>query len=367
MWDFLFSKAIKRTSVGFERNNCLRSRYKHHDCQACVDICPERALLLQEGHIRLDESRCNGCGYCCHICPSEAMTMDAERLNQYEQRMNQRDYVCFACRLQGNSENDILVPCIGVVSPELLMIPMLKGTPFQIFYDEGKCKKCKEYGKMASRINENLEWIKDWNESLDKPFVIAIEHNAAKKKGRPKGMSRRELFTLGKSRVRNEVAFLLSDSFAEQSLRNKISLPLRRQYFRLFARQKSVENLPVPGKLRHKIAIPKKTVSSECSLCNRCAVLCPTGALQQQVSDEVKSLTFTPASCIQCCICLANCIHLSKGEGEQARLGELGQPVMLHQARQVPCPRCEEPMNENRSICEDCQLREERSQDLLSL
>ena len=42
-------------------------------CKACVDVCPESAIVVDGGMISIDESKCNGCGSCLTVCPYSAV------------------------------------------------------------------------------------------------------------------------------------------------------------------------------------------------------------------------------------------------------------------------------------------------------
>ena len=44
-------------------------------CKACVDNCPFRARILEEGIARVDIDRCMGCGLCMDKCEQDAITL----------------------------------------------------------------------------------------------------------------------------------------------------------------------------------------------------------------------------------------------------------------------------------------------------
>lgn len=44
-------------------------------CGACVDVCPEGAITLQDGIARIDQSLCTGCLKCVGACPDEAFVV----------------------------------------------------------------------------------------------------------------------------------------------------------------------------------------------------------------------------------------------------------------------------------------------------
>ena len=44
-------------------------------CGECVDCCPEGALAVVDGTVRLDRGRCTGCGGCVEVCPTRALEL----------------------------------------------------------------------------------------------------------------------------------------------------------------------------------------------------------------------------------------------------------------------------------------------------
>ena len=42
-------------------------------CNACVPVCPTKAITLNEGKAKIDPFQCNGCGACIPVCPKEAI------------------------------------------------------------------------------------------------------------------------------------------------------------------------------------------------------------------------------------------------------------------------------------------------------
>ena len=50
-------------------------------CQACADVCPTDALVMQDGKLILDERFCLFCGACTQVCPvPEALTVRRHRV-----------------------------------------------------------------------------------------------------------------------------------------------------------------------------------------------------------------------------------------------------------------------------------------------
>jgi len=44
-------------------------------CQACVAVCPTKAINMVEGKAKIDPFQCNGCGACIPVCPQEAIDL----------------------------------------------------------------------------------------------------------------------------------------------------------------------------------------------------------------------------------------------------------------------------------------------------
>jgi heterodisulfide reductase subunit A len=44
-------------------------------CQACVPVCPAKAISMVEGKAKIDPFQCNGCGACIPVCPQEAIDL----------------------------------------------------------------------------------------------------------------------------------------------------------------------------------------------------------------------------------------------------------------------------------------------------
>lgn len=62
---------LNRRIPEFDEFTCIQ-------CKKCVDICPARALTLEEGKIQIKESACIRC-YCCHeVCPVNAILINRE-------------------------------------------------------------------------------------------------------------------------------------------------------------------------------------------------------------------------------------------------------------------------------------------------
>jgi len=47
-------------------------------CKACVDICPVKAIYMENGKACIDQEKCIHCGKCLPICPFGAIKHNSE-------------------------------------------------------------------------------------------------------------------------------------------------------------------------------------------------------------------------------------------------------------------------------------------------
>jgi Fe-S-cluster-containing hydrogenase component 2 len=67
---FLFNVAFNdANNIRVLPGLCKRLRIKKSNCQRCVEICPENAILLNRGPTI--SSSCTECGLCQNVCPTE--------------------------------------------------------------------------------------------------------------------------------------------------------------------------------------------------------------------------------------------------------------------------------------------------------
>jgi len=44
-------------------------------CGACVDVCPNGAITIENDKAKIDESKCIECGACIDTCPQGALSL----------------------------------------------------------------------------------------------------------------------------------------------------------------------------------------------------------------------------------------------------------------------------------------------------
>ena len=52
---------------------CSKKKSPLSTCTACMDECPQKALIFKEGNLKLDDKACSLCGVCITVCPQQAI------------------------------------------------------------------------------------------------------------------------------------------------------------------------------------------------------------------------------------------------------------------------------------------------------
>jgi len=105
----------------FEVNVC-----RHCEEPACVEACPEEAIVKREdGIVILHEERCSGCQLCIDACPYDAISLDpqsgvAQKCNLCYQRVD-------SGLLPACADNVCLAHCIYFGGPEEIREKIRKG------------------------------------------------------------------------------------------------------------------------------------------------------------------------------------------------------------------------------------------------
>ncbi|QOY38364.1 4Fe-4S dicluster domain-containing protein [Anaerobacillus isosaccharinicus] len=352
-------RVIDKSSVRFLEYYCLYSRNKNAVCTSCIDICPTKAIILEEGKITFDQNSCNDCNLCIHHCPTDALYLEKETLQQYEKKIITRDSVCFTCEKQEHSRDDIIIPCLSSLSPELVLIALMQKKSVQIFSEPAICQKC--------TLNYNVEKSISWLQEIDYIAYgdVHIINDSYEKSGKKRPITRRELFSLSKTKAKDEVGSLLLDSFdLKLTVKNKIPLPERRKYLAEFIiREKGERYLSIH--LAEGLNLTRVKVDEECDLCGRCTQLCPTGALNLSDENDHLTLTYQAIQCINCEICSNNCSYIERST-ETCLCRSVISPRKIKSSSVKSCPRCNGDIPNHLELCKDCFDIQKKQNELFS-
>lgn len=360
MWErWLFKRVMDKNSVRLVENYCLYSRNKEASCTACLDVCQKDALSLIDGKMKLDQKKCNDCKLCVQHCPTDALYLESEMLHSYEKKIIARENVCFTCEKQKTSNDDVVIPCLSSLSPELVLIALMHNKSVQIYYNSTKCKDCP--------LNYNVAKSMEWLQELDYISYgdVHIIDDIFEKKAKKKDLTRRELFSATKNKAKDEVGTLLLDSFDQSlSVKDKIPLPDRRKYLAEFVKREEKEKF-LSMNLAEGLKLTKIKVNDNCNLCERCVKLCPTGALKLAENDGKLSLTYKAIQCINCEICSDNCSYIDRSIDTCLCEG-LIMPKVVKSSSFSECKKCGGKIIDLNKGCRDCFEVEKKHSELFA-
>ena len=130
--------------------SCLRHDAGGKDvCHRCLDVCPVKAIELDDKGVKIQDN-CRKCGLCIAACPTEALLaqrqMPKALYDKIARMASTYEQVYVTCtRALGRlpKENEILLPCVGVVSRETWFALLSEYGNISVYLPLGICDKCR--------------------------------------------------------------------------------------------------------------------------------------------------------------------------------------------------------------------------------
>lgn len=63
---------LKKTQILYDHTKCTL-------CKTCIQICPQKAIAMDDNHITIAFDKCNGCLQCVRACPSKALLQEGNQ------------------------------------------------------------------------------------------------------------------------------------------------------------------------------------------------------------------------------------------------------------------------------------------------
>ncbi len=299
---------VEYTLPDINGDRCVHSLIETASCQACVDICPKNAWILDDESLGLDTSLCDGCGLCVPACSEGAITQTKNCTIREE---NQKKVLLVACEYSHantsiESENNQW-KCIHAISASELLTLYHDGI-HQIFASKADCESCprgncehlyERLGKINMMLRHshlpplhyNELGIDQWHQLWQTP----------KKSAPGSEMSRRMFF---RSAIKQSVDVVLHQSNIDES----------QHEFRPLA--KIISDLTDKGLssglnevYREELLFPAVPIinPAKCTGCDTCVRACPHGALRFKLEDSLAYYEIDASSCSACHICTDLC------------------------------------------------------------
>lgn len=287
--------------VVIEATRCLRRRLRGFSCSRCIDNCHAGAVSAKRGDIEIDSGACTRCGRCSVVCPAEVFVFaghdPCQDLKTFDSALPMR-ISCY--RHVGAPAAGVFVSCLGALSFEAMMFLALNRNG-DIVIDMTGCADC-ENSHIIGLFTSALTRIKQLE--LPRPLAqIIVAWETADLP--PEDLKNRRSFLVNMS---SNALSLIRARFNPKASTPEQSLPGRRRVpGKTELMLTAFRALDPESKHIIKAIFPQLLVQTTCTLCPRCAGICPTGALKRESISDNKQLVFIAEKCTACGLCIQFC------------------------------------------------------------
>lgn len=287
-------------------SKCTHTRHKSSTCNACVDVCPENAISLQDG-LQVDWS-CNGCGLCTSVCPTEAIELreqsNKEIYTNIKHQAEENEQLFFQCELAISKgiNNGIKLSCLGQIDDLAIQLSIAYGVKeFNFLTDY--CQNCtlesgyKLFEVRLAKWKEMWPEVK-WNEVNKQTYLSYAQNNETNKTN---GIDRRAFFKVIGNETKNIVMESVKPTAKEETPWRNGEL-VAQDSIRLQVREKWIKSKM--GSNDNFIAQVLE-VTDSCITCGICEKVCPTDAIE--MDDKNGKPIWNAEHCVNCNLCVDVC------------------------------------------------------------
>ncbi len=345
MSDFSFIQ--KSELFSYSGTNCIRNDYYHHECQLCVEICPEDAFHIVRDKLTLFSNECIECSACIGSCPTEALSITSFDPNAYTVSFKDTQEKLLSCKKT--------TACLGAFDAHHYITMALSSEQMPAC-DMSHCQECSlnKDKKVASFIRDEINKTNIFLSDCGlKDGVVIIEETTEEEN--PK----RALFKAAFSKVKDAIEEdekSLSMTLEYQKDPNKNGLPLKFLHLKQ-ALKENISKVSFTSHATNFDIFAKKEISfKDCTNCGDCINFCPTEALLH--TSDKQGINFNVGNCIACGIC----DHICKTDAIKTAKGidlvdvAFDRGVELVHYEMVMCSecRCPYPYRGGDPICDRC-------------
>lgn len=288
-----------REDLVVDTSRCLRMRFSESSCRHCIDICPHGAVTL-DGGLSINPQQCRGCLLCTAICPVGALEMSNNFTNCLAQlsRVPKPVLGCFRTKETANA----MVACLGGLSKEHLLA-LYHSLTGRLTLNLSVCSDCLN-NPIISELKQRLEGISGTGLS-GCSCSLDIAAAAQDIRYRDEAVDRRSFFKSFRTSLFTSAAVILTPTTEHTERRTDYSrkrVPIRRALLNSSRNKLS----PELKHLLHKSFDATVSFKENCTRCQGCVTICPTGALKTEQPDLVP--TFDYLLCTGCALCQEFCL-----------------------------------------------------------
>lgn len=295
-------------------------------CSRCYDVCPVNAIVSDGKAIKIQDN-CRECGLCLSACPTEAFQLAklmSKQLYDKVARLASTYEQCYltCTRALGRfpKDNEVVLPCVGVLTPEMLFSLLVDYDNISVYLPLGICDRCQTTtGEEVYATSIGL--AEEWS-----GFSVGLEVDEADLTHEQTRAYKRGQFVSNMAKAGSTM--LLAGSPALLGAK-AVAERIKRHTQKINDMQKSLEDA-VGGKTstnrRHILTQARKLAlstiqdspalanvypvqipvcdSSLCSMCCECVAACPLHACD---IDAGGHFSVEPAYCVSCGACVKAC------------------------------------------------------------
>lgn len=288
-----------RDDLAVDASRCLRMRFSESGCRRCIEICPHGAVAL-DGGLAVSRELCRGCLLCTTVCPVGAMEQNSDFYACLASLSKVPEPVLGCIRTKECSNGTMA--CLGGLSEEhlLALCHTLAG---RLSLNLSLCSDCPN-NSMIPHLRRRLELLAA-SGLPESGCRIVIAESAQQVRFRDESVDRRSFFKSFRNSLFRSAAAMLSPANEKTERRSNYSLkrlPARRELLsRTVAHIPAEAGVLIRGRYDHHIAI-----SDNCTACQGCVAICPTGALLADSPDDRPR--FDTERCTGCGLCVEFCL-----------------------------------------------------------
>lgn len=282
-----------------DASRCLRMRFSESSCRRCADICPHGAVTL-DGGLTINPNHCCGCLLCTSVCPAGAL----EQCNDFPACLAQLSRVpepILGC-IRTKERSNATLACLGGLSEEHLMA-LYHTLAGRLTLNLSLCGDCPN-NPMLTRLRQRLDALSEAG-LADSGCRIVIAESAQDISYRDESVDRRSFFKSFRNSLFKSAAIILSATNEQTERRTEYAgkrLPVRRELLNS-TKNKLSRELVVRIRKHFDWCV---SFDDTCTRCQGCVAICPTGALQTELSDMPP--TFDQLLCTGCGLCREFCL-----------------------------------------------------------
>lgn len=317
---------------------CLRISSKSaRACSRCLDVCPVDAIEITDRTVKIGEN-CRQCGLCLSACPTEAFLLPklmARQLYDKIARIASAYEQCYVTctRALGRypKDNEVVLPCVGVMTPELWFSLLVDYDNITVYLPVGICDRCQTTTGEEVYVN-SIGQAEEWS-----GYEVGLEVDESQMTHEQTRAYKRGQFVQNMARAGARVAASSTPALlGAQMVANRI----KRHTQKINDMQKALEDA-VGGKTssnrRHVLTQSRKLMLSTiqdspslanvfdvripvcdsylCSMCGECVSACSVHACDL---DGRGHFSVEPAYCVSCEACVLACedgaLHMEKAD-----------------------------------------------------